>query len=99
MTAWDKIKKLGVCDGVNSLDDYNSQVAFNTARAHKILIDEPIVNPTLEQIQALHFEIFKDVHPWAGEIRKPGNLVTMGGIVACEPQRIKIELGYASSSN
>jgi fido (protein-threonine AMPylation protein) len=42
--------------------------------------------------QAVHFHLFKGVHPWAGEFRSLGQLAVVAGHPAADPGRIRREL-------
>ena len=46
-------------------------------------------------LQAVHFHLFKGVHPWAGEFRKPGQMAVVAGFPAADPARIRRELELA----
>jgi fido (protein-threonine AMPylation protein) len=43
-------------------------------------------------IQHVHFLLFEKVHPWAGQYRTRGQLATIAGFPAAEPERIVREI-------
>ena len=50
---------------------------------------------TVADLQAVHFHLFKGVHPWAGEFRTPGQMAVVAGFPAADPPRIRRELELA----
>ncbi len=49
----------------------------------------------VSDFQAVHFHLFKGVHPWAGEFRTAGQLAVVAGHPAADPGRIHRELELA----
>ncbi len=56
---------------------------------------DPCADLRPADIQAVHFHIFRAVHPWAGSFREVGQLAVVAGHVAAESDRIVRELELA----
>jgi len=95
---WNQIKKLPLHPAIQTLEQYEEAVLKGTADALAYLggID-PLRQIALADIQLVHRLIFKGVHPWAGEFRKPGQLAIVSGFPAADSQRIVRELELALS--
>ena len=56
---------------------------------------EPLLQLKVADLRQVHRLMFARVHPWAGEFRRPGQMATMAGLPAADPQRIERELELA----
>ena len=43
---------------------------------------------TVADFQQAHYQMFKRAHPWAGQFRVAGQMVTIAGLPAADPPRI-----------
>ena len=56
---------------------------------------EPASALTVADIQQVHYLVFEGVHPWAGQFRSMGQMATIAGFPAADPDRIVRELELA----
>ena len=56
---------------------------------------DPLHQLTVPDLQQVHREMFKSVHPWAGQFRSPGQMTIVAGFPAADPGRIVRELELA----
>ena len=90
---WLKIQPLGLCERIASKADYDRAVHVNLLLALGWLRDNPVLHPAPGYIRTLHRLLFNDVHPWAGELRRPGTQpVGIGQHVVAGAERIEREL-------
>ena len=90
---WQKIQPLGLCERIVTKTDYDRAVYENVLRAQRFVLDQPLLLPSLDYLCALHRIVFDDVHPWAGELRRPGTLpVGLGQHVSADANRVPREL-------
>lgn len=93
---WNQIKRLALHPQIQSLADYEEAVnqgnrdAFSYFRAVDVF-----EGLTVADLQAVHFHLFKAVHPWAGAFRIPGQMAVVAGFPAADPPRIRRELELA----
>ena len=81
---------------IRSLADYEAAVSEGTRDALAFLRSiEVMERLTVADLQAVHFHLFKRVHPWAGEFRAPGQMAVVAGFPAADPSRIRRELELA----
>ncbi|MGB8354740.1 MAG: Fic family protein [Chthoniobacteraceae bacterium] len=95
-TCWNELRKLDLCQGVDSLGDYILQVTKGEADAYVVAFTECTDIPTLEYIQRLHRTMFVRVYPWAGQFNKKGDDIWFGGLLSCDPAHIEHELNLLS---
>ena len=79
--------------GIRSLAQYEQAVDHGMVDAYDYLcVVEVVDGLVVADFQAVHFHLFKGVHPWAGEFRAPGQLAVVAGHPAADPGRIGREL-------
>lgn len=95
---WIRVKGLGLLPGVENREQYEVRVWEGMKRASAFLKADGVVVPTTKGIETVHWEVFKDVHPWAGRFRLPGQQVTTSwGAEGAHPQKIKELLSHIVS--
>ena len=95
---WQKIQPLGLCGRIVSKADYDRAVYENVLRAQRFVLDQPLLLPSVDYVRALHRLVFDDVHPWAGELRRPGTPPAgFGTHVSADPSRVPRELAMLSA--
>ena len=93
---WNQIRRLPLRPGIHSLENYEDAVIAGTVDALAFLRRIPILRAfTVADIQQVHHQMFKRAHPWAGQFRIPGQMVTVAGFPAADAQRIGRELELA----
>jgi fido (protein-threonine AMPylation protein) len=93
---WNQIRRLPLHPGIQSLAQYEEAVIQGTGDALRYLRAVEVLDGlVLADFQAVHFHIFKCVHPWAGEFRSAGQLGVVAGHPAADPGRIGRELELA----
>ena len=93
---WNQIKRLPLHPQVQSLADYEEAVIKGVGDAIVCLSTVDVFERlTVADLQAVHFHLFKGVHPWAGEFRTPGQMAVVAGFPAADSQRIHRELELA----
>ena len=93
---WNQIKKLPLNPGIHSLQQYEDAVLAGTVDALAFLRRIPVLRElAVADIQQVHYQIFKGVHPWAGQFRRWGQVATVGGLPTADAQRIGRELEVA----
>lgn len=63
---------LGLCEGVASMDDYNTRFFRNIELTRQQLTSKEFALdvPSPSDVLACHRAVFGDIYPWAGEFRK-----------------------------
>ncbi|HEY0791022.1 MAG TPA: Fic family protein [Chthoniobacterales bacterium] len=91
---WLKIQPLGMCERVVTKADYDQAVHVNLLLALGWVRANPTLHPAPDYIRAVHRLLFDGVHPWAGELRRPGTPpVGIGpNLVGASAERIEREL-------
>lgn len=90
---WNQIRRLALHPGIQSLAQYEAALIQGTVDAADYLHSVDAVDGlVVGDFQAVHFHLFKGVHPWAGEFRSPGQLAVVAGHPAADPGRIRREL-------
>lgn len=90
---WNQIKRLALHPQVQSLADYEEAVIKGVGDAIVYLQAVDVFEHLkVADLQAVHFHLFKGVHPWAGEFRTPGQMAVVAGFPAADPPRIRREL-------
>ena len=93
---WNQIRRLGVFPAIESLKQYEEAVLRGGKDALAYLRSiEPVQELTVADVAQVHEELFRNVHPWAGQFRQPGQLAIVAGYPAAEPPRIVRELELA----
>ena len=93
---WNQIKRLALHPQVQTLADYEAAVSEGNRDTLAFLRSiEVMERLTVADLQAVHFHLFKGVHPWAGEFRTPGQMAVVSGFPAADPSRIRRELELA----
>lgn len=93
---WNQIKRLALHPQVQTLADYEAAVSEGNRDTLAFLRSiEVMERLTVADLQAVHFHLFKGVHPWAGEFRTPGQMAVVSGFPAADPPRIRRELELA----
>jgi fido (protein-threonine AMPylation protein) len=81
---------------VQTLAQYEEAVIKGTGDAVVFLGTIDTFFPlSVPDLQAVHYHLFKHVHPWAGQFRAPGQMATIAGYPAADPARIQRELELA----
>lgn len=93
---WEQVKKLPLYPSIRSLADYEQVVSEGTLNALKFLQEVNVLQGLhVGDFQQVHGLIFEKVHPWAGQYRTAGQVATIAGFPAAEPQRIPREISLA----
>ena len=93
---WYHIRKLPLNPGIRTLDQYEEAVMLGILDAVAYLRRIQTLRAlTVSDVQQGHYQMFKDVHPWAGQFRSRGKLATVAGFPAAESPRIARELELA----
>lgn len=93
---WNQIRRLPLHPQVQTLAQYEEAVIKGTGDAVVFLTTIDTFFPlSVADLQAVHFHLFKHVHPWAGQFRAPGQMATIAGYPAADPVRIQRELELA----
>ena len=93
---WNQIRKLPLNPGIHSLEQYEEAVIAGTLGTLAYLRRIHTLGAlTVAEIQQAHYQMFKRVHPWAGQFRSPGQMVMVAGFPAADSQRIGRELELA----
>ena len=93
---WNQIKRLPLKPAIQTLDQYDQATLFGALDALAYLRTiEPASALTVAEIQQVHYLVFKGVHPWAGQFRSMGQMATIAGFPAADPDRIVRELELA----
>jgi fido (protein-threonine AMPylation protein) len=68
---WRQIKALGVKPAIETVADYTMARERGVAAA-KLVAQGFVTGPWLDtsQLKALHWAVYKEIHPWAGELRE-----------------------------
>ena len=95
---WERIQKIGLLPGIRTVRQYDDKVFAALLEAKGFVRRFPTLNPSVDYMRILHRMVFREVHPWAGEIRQPGRLPPrVGGFVTCEAERLGTELKMLES--
>jgi fido (protein-threonine AMPylation protein) len=93
---WSQIRQLPLHLEIRSLADYEQAVSTGTGNAAVYLQEIDVLQGLrIADFLHVHFLMFEKVHPWAGQLRQPGQLMTFSGFPAADPQRILRELSMA----
>lgn len=90
---WKKIQAARLCPEITSFEVYTAKYLEQLEVARKGSVDQACLVPGSEEIAAVHYVIFRGIHPWAGKFRAPGQVVTFDGSTpGADPHRIIPEL-------
>lgn len=93
---WHQINKLPLLPQIQTLAHYEQAVSLGISDAMTFLRSMEILEHlSVGDLQTVHFHLFKDVHPWAGQFRAPGQLAVVAGYPAADSSRIHRELELA----
>ncbi len=93
---WNQINKLPLVPQIQTLAQYEHAVQVGTRAALTFLRSMEILEHLeVSDLQAVHFHLFKNVHPWAGQFRTPGQLAVVAGYPAADASRIHPQLELA----
>lgn len=93
---WNQVKRLQLFPEIRSLQDYEQAVSTGNLNALAYLREVDALQALrIGDVRHVHYLIFERVHPWAGQFRCPGQLVTVSGFPAADPQRIEREVSLA----
>ena len=93
---WNQIKRLPLLPQIQTLDQYEEAVSLGIDAALTFLRSTEILEQlSVGDLQTVHFHLFKEVHPWAGQFRAPGQLAVVSGYPAADTSRIQRELELA----
>ena len=93
---WNQLRKLPLNPGIRTIDQYEEAVMLGTLDAVAYFRRIRTLRAlTVADIQQVHYQMFKGVHPWAGQFRSRGKLATVAGFPATDAQRIGRELELA----
>ena len=94
---WDRVQSLGLMPGIGQ-KDYQDKVDEGMKRALEFLKAHGATTITPKLVAVVHKEIFKEVHPWAGNFRLPGQQVmTAWGSEGAHPDRINDMISHLSA--
>jgi fido (protein-threonine AMPylation protein) len=78
----DQITRLGLLPDIRTAEDYDRESSAGIERARSFCVGPNAENtesvPTLSMISNVHRMIFGDIYPWSGQLREPGQRVTVG---------------------
>ena len=90
---WNQIQRLPLHPGIRTLAQYENAVEHGMVDAVDYLCAVDVLNGlAVADFQAVHFQIFRGVHPWAGQFRLPGQVAVVAGRPGADPARIGREL-------
>ena len=90
---WKQVRKLPLYPDILDLDTYETAVSMGILNSMSFLREVDVLNRLrINDLRHVHYLIFQQVHPWAGEFRKAGQMTTVAGFPAADPQRIVREL-------
>ena len=93
---WNQIKKLPLHPEVQTLSQYEEAVSVGSRDAFAFLNSIDVFEHlSVADLQAVHIQMFKAVHPWAGQFRTPGQMAVVAGFPAADSSRIWRELELA----
>ena len=93
---WNENRRLPLYPAIQTLGEYDEATLFGALDALAYLRTiEPASALTVAEIQQVHYLVFKGVHPWAGQFRSLGQMATIAGFPAADPDRIVRELELA----
>lgn len=93
---WNQIKRLPLLPQIRTLAQYEHTVSLGISDAMSFLRSmDALEHLSVGDLQAVHFHLFKEVHPWAGQFRAPGQLAMVAGYPAADSSRIHRELELA----
>lgn len=93
---WNQIRRLPLQPAIRTLELYERAVMIGTLDALELLRGiDPVRALSVADIRHVHYRIFSEVHPWAGQFRSVGQMATIGGFPTAEPYRIVRELDLA----
>lgn len=70
--VWEDLVRLGLCEGIRSMEDYNRYFFRNIELTRQQLTSKEfnLDIPSAAFVMACHKSVFGDIYPWAGELRK-----------------------------
>ena len=81
---------------VQTLAQYEERIGRGMRDALAFVRSIDVLNRlTVANLRAVHFHLFKEVHPWAGEFRPIGLMAAIAGYPAADTSRIARELELA----
>lgn len=93
---WNQIRRLPLLPQIRTLAQYEHAVSLGISDAMSFLRSmDALEQLSVGDLQAIHFHLFKEVHPWAGQFRTPGQLAMIAGYPAADSSRIHRELELA----
>ena len=93
---WNQIKRLQLHRGIETLEQYERAVLAGTLDAVVYLRrTQTLHGLTCSDLGQVHYQIFKAVHPWAGQFRRIGESRMIGSFPTADPQRITRDLELA----
>lgn len=93
---WHQIRRLELFPDIRALDHYEQAVLRGALDTLAFLRGiEPLRQLKVTDLQMVHHAMFKEVHPWAGQFRRAGQMAIVAGFPAADPSRIARELELA----
>jgi len=93
---WNQIRRLPLDPAIRTLEQYEQAVMIGTLDVLEYLRSvDPVRALAVADIQQVHYQMFRAVHPWAGQFRGLGQMATIAGFPTADPQRIVRELELA----
>jgi hypothetical protein len=90
---WQRIVQAGLCPGISTFEEYEARYTPQLLEAIRLVEASPIAIPQPLDLQTVHQIIFADIHPWAGQFRSAGQVVTFdGGTIGTDSHRIVPEI-------
>jgi fido (protein-threonine AMPylation protein) len=84
-------KRVGVKPQIRDAIDYGLAFEAGLTLADRLAKSLDLV-PTPVEIRATHCAIFKNIHPWAGELRQPGSKIWVVGLPGDPPEKLESRL-------
>ncbi len=89
---WNNLVENGLLPTVKDLNDYEDKVKNSSRNALDFLRFNPVIVPSPSDWINAHKIMFHSVSDHAGKVRPPGDVVSFGGLLGSDPQRIMAEL-------
>ncbi len=90
---WNALVRNGLYPNITSMEIYDEKVTERLKQLRQEFIEttsQPVVDPGMSKM--IHYYLFQDVHPWAGQFRKGVETVMIGIFPGADPGRVAREM-------
>jgi fido (protein-threonine AMPylation protein) len=94
---WEQIQRLGVHPHVRSILQYELLAVVGAMAAEKFLSEYSPDHLAPDTCRVVHRLMFENIHPWAGDFRRPGESIIVAGYPGADSCRIRPELTLLQS--